>query len=117
MKRYHTWKERLLDSPGSTVVDIPLKMKKRFGRGKMLMPAPLDVYRLLCRVDWGKLITPEIIREKLIMDFTKNGYTDQSDNLVLVDPLSNGMCIRICAWTSADHRQAPAPLRQDSVAF
>ena len=38
-----TWREKLEKDQKRKVVTIPPKMQKRFGRGKMLIPKPLDV--------------------------------------------------------------------------
>jgi len=53
------WREKLEKKHPShgKVVDIPPKMQKRFGTGTMLIPRPLDVDALICKVQKGKLIT------------------------------------------------------------
>lgn len=45
------------------IVEIPPKMRKRFGRGKMLIPRPLDVDALIRKVPRGKLIAGSGSRE------------------------------------------------------
>jgi len=67
-----SWREKLegIKEPG--IVDIPSKMQKRFGKGKMLIPKPLDIDALIRKVPEGKLITQSQIREKLAKDFKVN---------------------------------------------
>jgi len=55
MKTRKPWREKLEKEP--KIVKIPPKMVKRFGEGKMLIPSPLDVKVLMCKVKKGKLVT------------------------------------------------------------
>jgi len=65
-----TWREKLEKTEGlPKIVDIPSKMEKRFGAGKMLVPQPLDVDALIRKVNKGKLVTQSQLREKLARDF------------------------------------------------
>ena len=67
--RRKTWQEKLNNQSLPKLVDIPPKMTKRFGVGKMLVPSPLDVDALIRKVKRGKLVTQSQIREKLARDF------------------------------------------------
>jgi len=69
MKRRTSWREKLEKEQEPRIVDIPPKMVKRLGAGKMLIPRPLDVDALIRQVKRGELITQEQIREKLAKDF------------------------------------------------
>lgn len=61
-----TWKEKLYGSKDlPRIVDVPEKMSKRLGRGKMLIPSPLEVKEIMDSVPEGKIITINVIREKL----------------------------------------------------
>lgn len=64
-----TWNEKLNDSKDlPRVVRIKGKMIKRFGRGTMVIPAPLDVDALMKKVKRGNLITIDLIRESIAKD-------------------------------------------------
>ena len=59
LKTRKSWREKLekeLPDHGK-VVDVPPKMQKRFGTGKMIIPKPLDVDALIRKVEKGKLVT------------------------------------------------------------
>jgi len=61
-----TLREKLEKPKGvPLIVTIPDRMQKRFGKGKMLIPHPLDIDALIKKVKKGKLITQEEIRRKL----------------------------------------------------
>ncbi|MBE0415052.1 MAG: MGMT family protein [Dehalococcoidia bacterium] len=76
-----TWREKLEIEREPEVVDDPR------GRGKMLIPRPLDVDSLMRRIQKGKLATVNQIRERLAEDF----HAD------FTCPLTTGIFIRIAA--------------------
>ena len=80
-----SWKEKLEKEP--RIVDIPEKMEKRFGKGKMLIPSPLDIQKLIRKVEKGKLVTQAQIREKLAEQF----------GVKVTCPITTGIFIRIIA--------------------
>ena len=80
-KTRKTWREKLEVELKPKLVDDPK------GRGKMLVPVPLDVDDLVRRVEKGKLITDKQIRERLARNF----HAD------LTCPLTTGIFIRIVA--------------------
>ena len=89
LKTRKSWREKLekeLPDHGK-VVDVPPKMQKRFGTGKMIIPKPLDVDALIRKVEKGKLVTVPQIREKL----AKDAHVDSAC------PLTTGIFIRIAA--------------------
>ncbi len=94
MKSRIPWREKM-DRPAK-VVTIPPKMQKRFGRGRMLIPSPLDVDALIRKVPSGRLITPGAIREKL----AKAAGAD------CACPMATGVFIRIVAEAAAEDMQA-----------
>ena len=59
MKTHKTWREKLEKEQEREIVDDPK------GRGKMLIPRPLDVDALMRQVEEGKLVTVDQIRERL----------------------------------------------------
>ena len=61
-----SWKEKLYGSKDlPRIVDMPEKMKKRLGEGKMLIPSPLEVKEIMDSVPEGKIITINVIRDAL----------------------------------------------------
>ena len=88
-KARKTWREKL-EQGSPKVVDITPKMAGRFGTkigDKMLIARPLDVDALIRRVERGRLVTAEQLRERLARDF----HAD------LTCPLTTGIFIRIAA--------------------
>ncbi len=80
-KTRKTWREKLEVEREAKVVDDPR------GRGKMLIPRPLDVDALMRQIEKGKLVTVEQIRGRLAND----SHAD------LTCPLTTGIFIRIAA--------------------
>jgi alkylated DNA nucleotide flippase Atl1 len=83
LKTRTSWREKLgkeLPDHGK-VVDVPPKMQKRFGTGKMIIPRPLDVDALIRKVEKGKLVTVPQIREKL----AKDAHVDSACPLTIED--------------------------------
>lgn len=88
MKTTKTWREKLEKEHGlPKVVNIPEKMVKRFGQGKMLIPRPLDIDALIRKIKKGKLVTQVQIREKLAKDF----------KVRVTCPITTGIFVRIAA--------------------
>ncbi len=76
-----TWREKLEAEQERKVVDNPK------GGGTLLIPKPLDVDALMRKVQRGKLITVNQIRERLARDYS----TDSAC------PLCTGIFLRIAA--------------------
>lgn len=97
MKIRTTAREKLEKDQGlPKIVNIPPKMEKRFGRGKMLIPKPLDVDALIRKVKKGKLVAQSQIREKLAKDFKTN----------VTCPITTGIFIRIAAEAAEEDLRA-----------
>ncbi len=65
MKR-KSWREKLDNDQGlPQVKPIPPRMRKRFGKGTIVIPAPREVNELMSRVPKGKLTTISHIAEAL----------------------------------------------------
>ena len=66
MKRRKSWSEKLLDTKDlpkiGTVTD---KMRTRWGTGRMVIPAPIEVDELMKRVPKGRLVTINELRAAL----------------------------------------------------
>ncbi|OQX89006.1 hypothetical protein B6D60_00415 [candidate division KSB1 bacterium 4484_87] len=66
MAKTKTWKEKLHDSKDLPKVEqITEKQSRIWGVGTVVIPAPLEVDEIMRQVPEGKLITINIIREKL----------------------------------------------------
>ena len=86
------WREKLEKTDHSKIVEIPGGMVARFGKGKMLIPKPLDVDSLIRKAGKGKLITVSEIRAKLARD----------NRVDVACPLTTGIFIRIAAETAEE---------------
>ncbi len=61
-----SWREKLLDSKDMPkVVEVNEKMSRKWGTGTCVIPAPIEVDEIMRSVPEGKLITINIIRERL----------------------------------------------------
>ena len=93
VKTGKSWRQKLEKIEGlPKIVNIPKKMEKRLGKGKMLIPKPLDVDALIRKVKRGKLVRQEEIRQKLAKDFKVN----------VACPITTGIFIRIAAETAEE---------------
>jgi len=79
------WREKM--NRPAKVVDISPAMQKRFGRGKMLIPCPMDVDALMRTVRRGRLVTQSQIREQLARVHKAN----------VACPITTGIFVRIAA--------------------
>jgi len=78
------------------IVTIPPKMQKRFGRGKMLIPCPLDVDALIRKIPKGKVATQGELREKLA----------RAAGVEIACPITTGVFVRIAAEAAAEEARA-----------
>ena len=61
-----SWKEKLLDSKDlPKLVTIAPRMEKKFGKGTMVIPSPIEIDAEMKKVPKGKIITTNKIREKI----------------------------------------------------
>ena len=86
LKTRKSWREKLEKEQEPKVVDDPR------GRGKMLIPKPLDVDALIRKIEKGRLATVDQIRQRLAKDF----HAD------LTCPLCTGIFLRIAAETAEE---------------
>jgi hypothetical protein len=64
MYKRKSWREKLADDKGlPKVVPIGAKMRKQFGEGTVVIPAPREVDAIMRKVPAGKLITISEIRQ------------------------------------------------------
>ena len=92
VKTRTSWRAKLEKEQEPRVVDVPPKMAKRFGTGKMLIATPLLVDGLIRKVKKGKLVTIRQIRGRLAQDF-------EADSTC---PLTTGIFVRIAAETAEE---------------
>jgi len=95
MRTRTTAREKLEKEQEAKVVDIPPKMAKRFGTGKMLIPRPIDVDALIRKVKKGKLVTQDEIRRRLAKDFKVN----------VACPITTGIFVRIAAEAAEEDQR------------
>jgi hypothetical protein len=60
-----SWRAKLEKPQEPKLVDVPPRMQRQCGTGKMLIPRPLDVDALLRTVPGGKLVTVNQLRNRL----------------------------------------------------
>jgi hypothetical protein len=66
MKAQKSWREKLADSKGlPKISEVTGKMSARWGKGTMVIPAPIEVDALMKRVPKGKVVTINELRAAL----------------------------------------------------
>ncbi len=78
------------------MVDVPPKMQKRFGTGKMIIATPMIIDGIVRKIPKGKLATVAQIMDKLCEDFG----TDSAC------PMTTGIFLRIVAEAAEEDRAA-----------
>ena len=97
LKKGATWRDKLVREHPShgKIVRIPPRMQKRFGKGTMLIPRPLDIDALIRKVRKEKLISQSRIREKLA----------EMSRADATCPLTSGIFVRIVAEAAEEDRR------------
>lgn len=96
MPKQKSWSEKLKDSKGlPRVEEISGKMREKWGKGTMVIPAPMEVDEIMRKVPKGKLITINEIRETLAK---KHGTS-------ICCPLTTGIFAWIAAHAAEEQRQ------------
>jgi hypothetical protein len=76
MKTRKSWREKLTDSKGlPKVSEVTGKMSRRWGEGKMVIPAPIEVDALMKKVPKGRLVTINELRAALAAKHKANFAT------------------------------------------
>lgn len=92
-RRKKTWKEKLADNKGlPRVVVIAPEQEKRWGKGRMVIPAPMEVDRLIRTIRKGRTATINDLRTALV----KKHGTD------LACPITTGIFAWIAAHAAAE---------------
>ena len=95
-KKKNTWTEKLQDSKDLPRVEpISEKMSKRWGKGTIVIPAPIEVDELMKKVPKGKLTTINNIRETLA----------KKHNATIGCPMTTGIFAWIAANAAEEQRQ------------
>lgn len=95
-KEAKSWREKLEKQAEQKIVDVPDSWARRIGHGKMLVPTPLLVDKVIRGIRKGKLLTVNNIREKLADEF----------NADLTCPLTTGIFLVIAAHTAEEDKLA-----------
>jgi hypothetical protein len=88
------WRAKLERQQETKIVDIPPRMQARLGKGRMVIPRPLDVDALIRDVPKGKLVTVLQLREELA----------RRSKVDVACPLCTGIFVRIVAETANEER-------------
>ena len=93
-----TWRGKLeSDHPNhGKIVPVPPRMQRRFGKGRMLIPRPLDVEAAMRRARKGRLITQSQIRQ----------IVAEAAGADCACPLTTGIFVRIVAEAAEEDRRA-----------
>jgi hypothetical protein len=81
------WRQKLERSAEAKIVAVPVKWRKRFGQGTMVIPPGVEVEALMREVPKGHLITQSALRERLARDHDVDHAC----------PLVTGILVRIAA--------------------
>lgn len=90
------WREKIENVKDFRIIDVPLRMQNRFGKGKMLIPRPLDLEAIIKKVRKGKLLTKSKLREKLSFDFKAD----------VTCPITSGIFMRIISEAAEEELEA-----------
>lgn len=91
-----SWRAKLEKQQEPRIVDVPLRMQRQCGEGKMLIPRPLDVDALVREIPRGKLATVNQIRARLAAEHKAD----------VTCPMTTGIFLRIAAETAEEDRRA-----------
>ena len=96
-RKKKSWTEKLEESKDlPRVEEITEKMSKRWGTGTVVIPAPMEVNKLMRKVPEGKLITINDIRAVLA----------NKHNATIACPITTGIFASISAKAADEQRQA-----------
>jgi hypothetical protein len=90
------WREKLERQQQPKIVAIPPRMQAHLGKGRMVIPRPLDVDALIRGVPKGKLVTVLQLRQEL----ARRSAVDTAC------PLCTGIFVRIAAEAANEERLA-----------
>lgn len=88
------WRDKLEQAPPMKIVDIPPRMQRNWGKGKMAIADPRDVERIMRRVRKGRVAT--VLQ---VMGLLANEY-----GVDAVCPMTTGIFMRTIAETAEEDR-------------
>lgn len=91
-----SWREKRDKPQEPKVVEVPAKMQKRFGKGKMIIATPMIIDGIVRTIPKGKLATVSAIMDRLAADFD----TDSAC------PITTGIFLNIVAKAAEEDRAA-----------
>ncbi len=91
-----SWRAKLEKQQEPKIVDVPPRMQRQWGEGKMLIPCPRDVDALVREVPRGRLVTVNQIRARLASEYGAD----------CTCPMVTGIFLRIAAETAEEDREA-----------
>jgi len=92
-----SWKEKLYGSKDlPRIVEVPEKMRKRLGEGKMVIPSPLEVKEIMDSVPEKRVVTINVIRKMLA----------EKHNVETACPITTGIFAWIVANAAEEMKEA-----------
>lgn len=98
-KSIKSWREKLEKDMQLKLVEIPDKWARSIGHGRMLIPTPLIVDKVIKKIPKGKLITVNGIRKYLADEYKAD----------ISCPLTTGIFINIAANAAEEDRKKGKP--------
>lgn|SRR5690242_3055452 len=96
MNTRKSWREKMENPKLPKLVTIPPRMRKRFGKGKMLVPSPREVEAFIQTVPEGVVSTVSQIRESLARKHSAS----------VTCPLTTGIFVRLAAEAAEEDLRA-----------
>ena len=93
-KNFKSWRKKLEKPMDPKIIEIPETWASRIGHGKMLVPTPLLVDKVIRKIKKGRLVTVNNLREKLADDFGADTAC----------PLTTGIFLNIAANTAEEDK-------------
>ena len=99
MKTRKSWREKMHNPKLPKLVRIPPAMQKRFGKGQMLVPSPIEVEAFIQAVPEGSVSTVSQIRQ----------FLAEKHSAKVTCPLTTGIFVRITAEAAEEDSRAGKP--------
>lgn len=93
-----SWREKMETEREPKLVPMPARLARKHGKGKLLIPRPLDLDRLVRRIPKGKVATLSLLRARLARDA----------GAASTCPLCAGIFLRITAEVAEEDLRAGA---------
>jgi hypothetical protein len=96
MKSRKSWRSKMENPNLPKIVEIPPRMHKKWGTGRMVLPHPREVEAYICAVPKGSVVTISQIRRALA----------EEHNADITCPLLTGIFVRITAEAAEEDAAA-----------